>query len=244
MGFISLGICAIAFPALLSGTKSLAKARTARKLYDADALTDWPFLIFTGCTFTTFFGYIVPYFYIPAFAQDVLGISKDFALYILVMSIAASFFGRLSAGLIAHYFGSIFTWFWCSAISGILSMSWIAVSSQNGLIVFSVFWGFCSAGLVTLPAAVFPSLCPDRNRLGTRTGMSWGLSSIASLTGSPIAGALLKKNHSESKLAPRSDYLGPQLWAGCCLLVGAGIIGILWFITARKRKAGKNRIFI
>lgn len=237
MGFIACGICVIAFPALLSGTSSLAKARTARKLYDPAAFRDSSFLVFTACSFFTFLGYIVPYFYIPAFAQDVLGVSKNSALTILVMAIAASFFGRLSAGLVAHRLGPILTWFCCAAVSGFVSLCWIAVSTQSGLIALSIFWGFCSAGLVTLPAAVFPSLCPDPSRLGTRTGMSWGISSFASLIGSPIAGALLKSQGGTGK-RPRSSFLGPQLWAGCCLLVGAGTICLLWVMTVRRRKTG------
>jgi predicted MFS family arabinose efflux permease len=237
MGFIAVGICVIAFPALLYGTSLLAKARPARKLYDFSAFRDTNFVIFTACSFATFLGYIVPYFYLPTFAQDVLGISKSFALWILVMSIGASFFGRLSAGLIAHRMGPILTWFFCALVSGVLSICWIAVNSRSGLITFSVLWGFCSAGLVTLPAAVFPSLCPDPSRLGTRVGMSWGISSFASLIGSPIAGALLKR-HGIGVKQERSDFLGPQLWAGVCLLVGAGITAILYIVNYRRRKAG------
>lgn len=231
MGFIALGITILAFPMLMWRTDRLAKARTARKLYDLTAFKDPGFLIFTACSFTTFFGYIVPYFYIPTYAQDVLGISSSFALYILVMSIAASFFGRLFIGVVAQHLGAILTWFLVCLVSGIISLSWIAVETQAGLIVFSIFWGFCSGGLVTLPAAVFPRLCPDLKRLGTRTGMSWGISSFASLTGGPIAGALLKSDGTSS-----SDFLGPQLWCGCCLLVGACIICVLWLATKRKQK--------
>jgi predicted MFS family arabinose efflux permease len=237
MGFIAMGICVIAFPALLYGTGLLAKARPARKLYDFSAFKDSDFNIFTACSFATFLGYIVPYFYIPTFAQDVLGISKTFALYILVMGIAASFFGRLSAGVIAHQMGAILTWFFCALVSGILSLCWMAVNSQRGLIAFSVLWGFCSAGLVTLPATVFPSLCPDSSRLGTRVGMSWGISSFASLIGSPIAGALLK-SHGNGGKQQRSDFLGPQLWAGICLLIGAGAIAVLYIVTYKRRRVG------
>jgi len=241
MGFMACGICLIAFPALLYGTSSLAKARPARKLYDFSAFRDLSFNVFTACSFSTFLGYIVPYFYIPTFSQDVLGISQNFSLYILVMGIAASFFGRLSAGLIAHHLGPLLTWFFCALVSGVLSLVWIAVSTQGGLIAFSVLWGFCSAGLVTLPATVFPSLCPDSSRLGTRTGMSWGISSFASLIGSPIAGALLK-NRGEGTRRDKSEFLGPQLWAGCCLLAGACIIALLYIITFRRRQS--SSIFI
>ncbi|KAF2663309.1 MFS general substrate transporter [Microthyrium microscopicum] len=236
MGFVALAICIIAFPALLTGTSALAKARTKRKLFDPSAFKDSSFNVFTLSSFFTFLGYIIPYFYIPSFAEDTLGISREFSLYILVFSVAASFLGRLSAGLVAHYLGPLLTWFCCAAISGVLSLAWIGVKNQSGLITFAVFWGFCSAGLVTLPAAVFPSLCPDQRRLGTRVGMSWGVSSFASLIGSPIAGALLKHKVTHGKQA-RSNYLGPQLWGGCCLLVGAGIILVLLLMTMKRRRS-------
>ncbi|KAF2427857.1 MFS general substrate transporter [Tothia fuscella] len=238
MGFISLGIAIMAIPTLLYGTSSLAKARSARKLWDMTAFKDANFLIFTACSSSTFFGYIVPYFYIASFGQDALNLSRNQALYILIGAISASFFGRLLVGFVAHRLGPLFTWFWCTAISAVVSFSWIAVDSRNGLIVIGVFWGFCSGGLVTLPAAVFPTLCPDQRRLGTRVGMSWGISSFASLTGPPIAGALLGKSSGPAGHQPRSDYLGPQLWAGCCLLVGSLFVFALWLKTVKQRNQG------
>lgn len=237
MGFIALGLAIVAFPALLKGTSALAKARTARRLYDFEAFKDRFFLTFTACSCATFLGYIVPYFYIAAFAQDVLGITRTYATYILIMGISGSFFGRLFAGAMAQRLGSIFTWCCCAASSGILSLSWIAINSEAGIITFSVLWGFISGGLVTLPAAVFPRLCPDLKRLGTRTGMSWGISSFASLIGSPIAGAMLGHHDAnESRQQARRNYLGPQLWSGCCLLVGAGIIFTLLLQCRRRDK--------
>lgn len=183
-------------------------------------------------------GYIVPYFYISVFAEDALGIDQNMSLNILIITIAASFFGRLITGMIAFKLGPIFTWFWCAALSGVVSLAWMAVKTQKELIAWSVFWGFCSAGLVTLPAAVFPSLCTDLKRLGTLTGMSWGVSSFASLIGSPIAGAILKQNPSNGHSRSRSDFLGPQVWAGVCLLLGSGIIFVLWLLRVKEKKAG------
>jgi MFS family permease len=239
MGFIALGIAILAFPALLKGTSALAKARTARKLFEPAAFKEHGFVIFTCCTVATFLGYVVPYFFMSTFAQDALGIDADFSFYVLVISIAASFFGRLFIGVMALKLGAIFTWFCCSLVSGVLSLAWIGVRNRAEMIAFSVFWGFCSGGLVTLPAAVFPRLCPDLKRLGTRTGMSWGISSFATLIGSPIAGALLKRHEpGQSAERARLNYLGPQLWAGAFLMLGAAIILVLWMDTRRRTKLG------
>jgi predicted MFS family arabinose efflux permease len=147
MGFIALFAALLSFPALLSGSSVLARPRKARKLFDNTALHDRLFLIFTCCTFFTFLGYIVPYFYIPTYAREVLGTSDSLALYMLVMSVAASFFGRLGSGLAAHYMGSIVTWMLCAFGSGILSLCWISIKTEGTFIAFSVLWGMCASFL-------------------------------------------------------------------------------------------------
>ncbi|ORX98314.1 major facilitator superfamily domain-containing protein [Clohesyomyces aquaticus] len=232
MGFIALFAAALSFPALLSGSSILARPRRARRLFDKSALTDKLFIIFTCSTFFNFLGYIVPYFYIPSYAQDKLGTSDSTALYILVASVAGSFFGRLGCGVMAHYLGSTFTWMLCSLSSGILSLAWISIEKESTFVAFSVLWGFFSAGLVTLPSAAFANICPDLSLLGTRLGMSWGVSSIASLIGAPIAGALLKDKNGHV------DFIGVQIWSGVCLLAGTGWLCVLWICTVKKLKKG------
>ncbi|KAF2000247.1 MFS general substrate transporter [Amniculicola lignicola CBS 123094] len=232
MGLIALVLALAAMPALLSGSAILARPRKARALFDKTALTDRLFIIFTCSTFFTFLGYITPYFYIPSFAQDRLGTSESTALYTLVASVAGSFFGRLGSGLMAHWLGSIPTWILCALVSGILSLGWIRVETEASFIAFSVLWGFFSAALVTLPSAAFASICPDLSRLGTRLGMSWGVSSIASLIGAPIAGALLTTKNG------KTDFIGVQAWSGICLLAGTAWLCVLWFAAVRKLDQG------
>ncbi|KAF2205865.1 MFS general substrate transporter [Delitschia confertaspora ATCC 74209] len=232
MGFIALFAALVSFPALLSGSGILARRRKARKLFDKTALKDKLFIVFTCSTFFTFLGYITPYFYIPTYAQDKLGTSESTALYMLVISVAASFFGRLGSGLVAHYLGSIFTWILCSLASGILSLCWMSITTERAFIAFSIFWGFFSAGLVTLPAAAFANVCPDLSLLGTRLGMSWGVSSLATLIGAPIAGALLKTNDG------KADFRDVSIWTGICLLVGSAWLVYLWVTAVRFQKRG------
>jgi hypothetical protein len=63
------------------------------------------------------------------------------ALYMLVISIAASFFGRLAGGIGGHYFGSVFSWMVCAFASGVLSLCWIRIEDEATFIAFSVLWG-------------------------------------------------------------------------------------------------------
>jgi predicted MFS family arabinose efflux permease len=232
IGFVALTAAALSIPALLSGSGMLAQRRKARALFDKSALHDKLFLVFTASTFFTFLGYIVPYFYIPTFAQEKLGSSPSLALYMLVFSIAGSFFGRLLSGLLAHYIGAIVTWILCTFSSGILALSWISIEKESTFIAFSVLWGFFSAALVTVPSAAFANITPDLSRLGTRLGMSWSVSSIASLIGAPIAGALLKTKDG------KTDFIGVQVWSGVCLMVGTCWLLVLWVVTVKTQKKG------
>lgn len=141
LGFVALACALLSFPALLSGTSVLARPRKRRALFDASAVRDRLFLLFTACTFTNFLGYIVPYFYIPTFAQEKLGSSSSVALYMLIGALAGSFFGRVGSGVMAHYVGSIVTWGVCAFSSGVLALCWMSIETEASFVAFSVFWG-------------------------------------------------------------------------------------------------------
>lgn len=141
IGFVALAAALFSIPALLSGSSVLATKRKARALFDKTAYKDRLFLVFTACSFSTFLGYIVPYFYIPTYARDRLGLSQSMGLYTLVMAIAASFFGRLVSGGVAQWLGPIVTWALCAFASGVLSLCWISVDTEAKFIAFSVLWG-------------------------------------------------------------------------------------------------------
>ncbi|PVH97936.1 MFS monocarboxylate transporter-like protein [Periconia macrospinosa] len=233
MGFIALGTALLSFPALLSGSKLLTRPRKARKLFDKTALKDPLMLLFTASSFFNFIGYNIPYFYIPTFARETLGTSQSLALYTQVMAVGASFFGRLASGFVAHHIGSLVAWCLCAAVSGILVFSWMSITTIETFIAFSVLWGFLSASLVTLPASCFATICPDLSRLGTRMGMSWSVSSVASLIGPPIAGQLLR-----TKDDGRVDFRGLQIWSGCFLLLGSCTLAVLWYVSVKKLGKG------
>ncbi|KAI9677248.1 MAG: hypothetical protein M1822_008197 [Bathelium mastoideum] len=232
MGFVALTSALLSFPALLSGSSIVAHPRKARRLFDRGAFKDRLFLIFTASLFTNFLAYGVPYFYIPTYAQENLGTSGNTASYMLVISVAASFFGRLGSGVLAHYVGSILTWGLCLALSGALSLAWIGIETEGGFIAFSILWGFLSAALVTLPSAVFANISPGLSNLGTRLGMSYAISSIANVIGAPIAGALIKTKNGHT------DFLGAQLYSGISLLLGMCWLVVLWAVTVRTQKKG------
>lgn len=143
LGFFMLGTYCVAIPLLLLGadnTKSLSSSGR-RRLWDKDALKDGPFWSYSGVTFTTFMAYLVPYFYMPSYAQSVLGATQSRASYTLIVSQAASVPGRMLAATAANYFGVMSAWTGCALVSGIVCFAWIGVKDYAGFLAFCAFYG-------------------------------------------------------------------------------------------------------
>lgn len=232
LGFFMLGTYMVAVPLLLLGaenTKSLSSGKK-RKLFDQDALKDLPFWAYSAATFLTFMAYLVPYFYMPSYAQSVLGQPQSKASYTLIASQAASVPGRLLAAVAANYFGVMVAWTGCALISAIVCFAWVGVKSYSGFVIFCAFYGAFSGPLVPLPPSIFPVVCPDPKVLGTRLGMAQSISSIANLIGPPIAGAALKAAGGEGK-----HFIGVQLFTGLLMALGSIQLLGLWRLLVLKR---------
>lgn len=143
LGFFMLGSYCIAIPLLLAGASNAATLAPGkkRKLFDKNALKDPPFWTYSAVTFTTFMAYLVPYFYMPSYAQLVLGKNESLASYALIASQAASVPGRLLAATAANYFGVMVAWAGCALISGIVCLAWMGVKSYPAFVVFCAFYG-------------------------------------------------------------------------------------------------------
>jgi len=148
LAFFMLGSYCIAIPLLLVGASNTATLSSGRRrLFDASALTDKRFWSYAGITFITFMAYLVPYFYMPSYAQTVLGKSRAQGSYALIASQAASVPGRLLAAVAANYLGVMSAWTGCALVSGIVCLAWMGVKSYPAFIVFCAFYGKCPASL-------------------------------------------------------------------------------------------------
>ena len=234
LAFIMLATYAIAFPLLLWGARNVGDVGSgqARKLFDKSAFSDGPFWAYTWSNFFLFMGYMIPFFFIPTFGQLELGMTRSWALYTVVFAQASSIVGRLIAAYTASHVGVMIPWIVCGLMSGIFNLAWTGVHSKGSFIAFSVLYGMFSGALIPLPPSIFPVVCPDPKVLGARMGMAQGLGSVASLIGSPIAGALSQVGVSGPD---ERNYLGLQLWAGLVMMLGACNLMFLWFLLIKKR---------
>ncbi|KAG1882600.1 major facilitator superfamily domain-containing protein [Suillus subluteus] len=104
------------------------------------------------------------------------GVSKEFSFYSLTISNTSSFIGRLATGAVTAYVGIPNTIIGCSFISS--------------AIIFSMI-GLRSLALDTLPTLTKCQL----SHIGARMGISFTMTGIGSLLGSPICGAALTSHY-------------------------------------------------
>lgn len=137
--------------------------------------------------------------------------------------------GRVVPALIAdRYTGPLIIYIVWTLGTAISIFSWIVVHSVTATYVWSAFFGFFAAGLMSLLPATAGSLCKDMSKVGTRIGMVLTLCTIPSLTGSPLAGQIIQSMD--------DDYLGAQIWGGLCMLLGAGFLGATAWASRREER--------
>lgn len=189
----------------------------ARSLVDWKAFKDVPYMMFSFSLLLVMLGYWIPLFYVASYARTVLETSTSLSFYMLAIINGASAFGRTVPYLLGSRVKPICTLLACVAGAAIAMFTWIPATNTPGFIVWCCYWGFLTGVIVTGPTSIIshPALCPDIKMLGTRMGMMWGISSIGSLVGTPIAGSLV--NLSEA------DFLRAQIFAGCLMLGAVGL---------------------
>ena len=118
----------------------------------------------------------------------------------------------------------------CSLSALVILVLWLpgtllAPGSEAIYIVFSLLYGFASGAFVGMVPALLGQISPDVTKTGVRQGVLFACISIASLTGSPIAGAILSRQN--------GVYWGLQVFAGAMM-----VASVLFFTAARGALTG------
>lgn len=225
LGFIALATCL--FSISVMRVRQIPKQK--RSLVESAAFKEAPFSLFCIAMFFGYVGFFGPIFYISSYAIDTAGVDHNVAIYLLAIVNAASIPGRILPGFLALRVGSINMLLAAASTTGILVLCWIGIHNTEGMIAFSILYGFFSGGFVSLPAVAMTSLTPDLSRLGTRLGMCYAICSFGSLGGTPVAGAILTAT---------GKYLGVQLFSGLTIL----LTGVLLLVTRLSKAGAKVRV--
>ncbi|CAJ2511940.1 Uu.00g075650.m01.CDS01 [Anthostomella pinea] len=184
------------------------------------ALADLKFLAFSLCLFLLMMGIDVPFFYLSTIAQKKLGLSPQIGDYLLSGLNASSLFGRLVLGLLADYTDSLHVWQFSTLGTTTLLFSFGTISSLATIIVFAVFYGVFTGGLMTLVSPVLRIISPDPRTFGSNLGLAEGFMGLGILVGSPVAGAI-------SETA--GGFLAVGIFFGSLYVVVFVVIGIfIW----------------
>ncbi|KAM0550626.1 hypothetical protein ACHAPJ_008885 [Fusarium lateritium] len=130
--------------------------------------------------------------------------------------------GRLFSNWVADHIGAINVFAPHALVASILLYFWMAVSDKPGLYAWSVIYGIIAAAIQSLFPTGVSLLTEDLSKIGVRMGMAFTIASFATLTGPPIAGAIIDHEN---------GYKGAQAFAGTVLALGAGFL-----IVAKKRR--------
>lgn len=122
--------------------------------------------------------------------------------------------GRIVPSYLADLkFGPLNTMIPFIFITAILIYSWTAVTTQAGLYIFASLYGLLTAGFQGLFPGTLSSLTKDMSKAGARMGMCFVFVGVSSLTGPPLAGALVQ--------AHGGNYLYALMFTGSSVVAGA-----------------------
>jgi MFS family permease len=158
----------------------------------AAAWKDQKYVMLIAALFFMMMGMWTPVFYIPTYAVS-RGMSATLAAYLLAIINASSTFGRIIPGILADKLGRVNSYAFAGIGTGIVVFCINSPTTNAGLIVYSVFFGFISGTIISSASAAISLCAPDPRDLGKYMGMGMGLSSIAVLIGPPVNGALIAK---------------------------------------------------
>jgi predicted MFS family arabinose efflux permease len=186
------------------------------------AFREKAYVFFSVGMYLNYWGLYIAFFYITSFAHQIIGFSEKASIDLLLILNGVGMFARTIPNFIAdRRTGPLNLLMLSTLMSSVMLLCWIAVSTPSGLYAFVVFYGIFSAGTQSLFPATLASITDDMKKIGVKLGMVMTILSFATLTGNPIAGALLARDH--------GGYLYAQLFAALTMLAGTVLITIARF---------------
>ncbi|KAK4701861.1 hypothetical protein P7C70_g4363, partial [Phenoliferia sp. Uapishka_3] len=159
---------------------------------------------------------------------------------------------RGGVGFLADKFGIINVALPVTALTGILSFAMLGATNTPGSLIWMLLFGLakhvlilphanlsfiadlayqtCSGGFVTLLSPLMMSLAVDVSEIGVRVGFGFAFVALATLIGTPIAGALLTAS---------GTYAAPCGFAGGMILVGTASLSMARQRVVRKKGVWK-----
>ncbi|KAJ5149607.1 hypothetical protein N7448_001185 [Penicillium atrosanguineum] len=217
IALLSAVMCTAACMLLKTRVPSNIKAGAS---IDFRALKDPNYAFTTVAVFLVEFAVFIPYTYIASYAVDA-GVGDRLSYLLIVFLNLGAIPGRFLPGLIADRIGRFNVMVLTSFICTILTLAlWLrAGDNLAAIICYAVFFGFWSGAAISLTPVCISQVCTTGD-IGKRMGTTYTISSIGTLTGIPIAGAIQQRDG--------GGYNGLIIFGGVLYLVAA-----IAFVLAR-----------
>jgi MCP family monocarboxylic acid transporter-like MFS transporter 10 len=126
--------------------------------------------------------------YLEVYGTEI-GLSPDFAFYLIPIANAASLIGRVGSGILTDRFGPLNTLIPSTLIAGIVTFAWPHARTTGSLIVVACIYGIACGVFVGMLAAPVAKM-GEMEDVGRRTGMLMSVISAGAVAGPPISGAI------------------------------------------------------
>ncbi|GAA5976340.1 hypothetical protein JCM11641_005985 [Rhodosporidiobolus odoratus] len=188
----------------------------------------WLVMVGVFCVYTCCF---IPLFYVVSFSKQYVGADSSLAEYSLSIINALAFFSRIISGLLADRLGTFNTVIPLAISVSILTFGMMGCTSPGSLVAFLVLFGVAQGGWISVCATCFMTLAGDASEIGLRSGIGFFFVALATLIGSPIAGALLQST--------QGDYSAALCFGGSMACVGVGLLVLGRREVARRKGMGR-----
>ncbi|KAI0467311.1 major facilitator superfamily domain-containing protein [Xylaria cf. heliscus] len=215
MGFVMLATMIF----VLSFMRSRVPPRRTGSIVELSAFRELEYTFYAIGMFLNFLGLYFTFYYLGAFSRSTFihpSLSYVDSLNLVLILNGIGIFGRLLPNHLADRYGPLNMLAPAALLCGITIFAWMVVDTPTKLYVWTSFYGIVAGGIQSLFPAGLSSLTTDPQKQGTRIGMVFTIVSFATLTGNPIAGAIIA--------ADGGRYNGAQAFTGLSLLLGASFI--------------------
>lgn len=197
------------------------------------------FALTTAGVFFMEWGLFIPITYIASYilSTKVVGEGSSFPFVVLAILNAGSSLGRYLPGIFADIVGRFNAMILALLLCGLTTLSlWLPVSVLPGspsaikplVIIYAAIFGFASGSNISLTPVCVGQLCKT-SELGRYYATCYTLVAFGTLTGIPIAGALLQ--------ACAGGYIGVVIFTGGCY-----VLSLASFVMARREKVGWSMV--
>ncbi|GBE83587.1 major facilitator superfamily domain-containing protein [Sparassis latifolia] len=200
---------------------------TLRGLIDFDGFRDKKYVFAAAGAFLIFYALFIPYFYIEIYA-DMQGVPHNLAIYLLPIINATGIPSRIIPGILADRFGCLNVLVPSSIITSIFVLAlWLPARNSGEIIAFAALYGLFTGGVVSLLPAYIYKISP-LEKYGARLGSLYMVVGIATLVGTPTAGAFVH-------VVNNKHFNGLIIFCGVFIAVGGAILGLTGAFTKEER---------